>query len=504
MPALRKSPVLWILALSAIPGAQSQTPACTAPVATTCSSTAMNNDCTVGIDRLRAVTPPTINVHRGSVITLSITDTTPFEQLSLDLKSATAQVPADQWQAAFTALSPIAQKLMVAVPFEAHGITGDTVDKIKTDQVALAIALARTYQNAAIALALIKSATQAPPTDICSAADDPSSPWLHTAVWKTAVQAALSEALKVYVADGSSSFNTTIATAAIADLATRIAVAAPSKADSDALTANQTSLTSTVTGIKAALAKLALVKKVIDDPFIAPLTTPTIKTITDLKARKDSKSNKLVLDDRNDLNEQWTLNFVNTFAPKILAALSDPTDPFSSSVADLKATPPAKNALLTITALYQTPPHLEVAAGLMIPMRPFHSYASSGVSSSGAITNYVVQETRTYTVVPVAEFNIVLHDFLSHGSRAAFFATIATGYNPTSSAVEFGVGPSFGWKSMLFSGLVDFGRDTELSGGFSVGQSLGASGSSIKPTTSIVWKAKPAAGISVRIPLPGK
>jgi hypothetical protein len=57
---------------------------------------------------------------------------------------------------------------------------------------------------------------------------------------------------------------------------------------------------------------------------------------------------------------------------------------------------------------------------------------------------------------------------------------------------------------MLFSGLVDFGRDTELSGGFSVGQSLGASGSSIKPTTSIVWKAKPAAGISVRIPLPGK
>jgi hypothetical protein len=133
-------------------------------------------------------------------------------------------------------------------------------------------------------------------------------------------------------------------------------------------------------------------------------------------------------------------------------------------------------------------------------LQPYHSYASAEAAANGSVTGYVVQESLTYTVIPVAQLNFVAADWVAHRQRAAFFATIAVGYNPATSNVEFGVGPSISWKSLVFSGLADIGRDTKLTDGFTVGQSLGNS-SSVKPLTSTVWVLKPAVGISVRIPL---
>jgi len=483
----------------------------------------MNSDCILGIDRLRPVALPTINVRRGSNINLKITNASVFEKLSLGLKSASAQVPADLWQTAFTALSPNMQRFTLATIGEPskgvskgvskgaskgapRGPSKIEIETIKKKQGALLAALQDAYSdtanNSAIAFALIKPATQAPPADVCSIPDDSASPWLHTDAWRNKVGTALNDALKSCLPDMDCSSNTTAAQEQITAISAQIsALTDATPSDIENLNANQKVLKDTLTSLTTARSKLQKLKVVIDALPTQSNDSNNMKII-DLHARRDG-SGKLIVDDSNSLNEQWTLSFVNTLLPAVVAALSDPTDPFISSVADLKATPPQKTDLMTITALYQTPPHIEFSAGVLVPVRPFHSYASAAQASGGSVTDYIVQETLTYTVIPAAEMNFVIHDWKVRGQSTGFFGTVAVGYNSTSSAVEFGVGPSFSWKSMLINGLADFGRDTELAGGFRVGQSLGTSGSA-KPLTSTVWKVKPAVGFSVRIPLSSK
>ena len=516
MLSLLKSVVFLNLALTAFSVTLAQAPApsfanCGTPARTTCSFTAMNSDCILGIDRLRPVTPPTINVRRGSNINLKITNASVFEKLSLGLKSASAQAPTDLWQTAFTALSPNMQRFTLATIGEtskgpSRGPSKKEIETTEKKQNALLAALQGAYSdtanNSAIAFALIKPATQAPPADVCSIPDDPASPWFHTDAWRNKVDTALNDALKSCLPDMDCSSDTTAAQEQITEISAQISAltnAPPS--DIENLNANQKVLKDTLTSLTTARSKLQKLKVVID-ALPTQSNNPNNMKIIDLHARRDG-SGKLIVDDSNSLNEQWTLSFVNTLLPAVVAALSDPTDPFISSVADLKATPPQKTDLMTITALYQTPPHIEFSAGFLVPVRPFHSYASAAQASGGSVTDYIVQETLTYIVIPAAEMNFVIHDWKVRGQSTGFFGTVAVGYNSTSSAVEFGVGPSFSWKSMLINGLADFGRDTELGGGFQVGQSLGTSGST-KPLTSTVWKVKPAVGFSVRIPLSSK
>jgi hypothetical protein len=204
--------------------------------------------------------------------------------------------------------------------------------------------------------------------------------------------------------------------------------------------------------------------------------------------------------DHNSLQMSWTLNYVNTIAVVIKRDLTTPYKPASPS--DAVLSPPSKQAIVGVTVQYQSAPRLEIATGIMVPLMPFHSYSAAAVATNGAVTGNVVQETLTYTVVPLVLVNIVVKQGLAQKQPVAFFTTIGTGYNPATSSVEFGVGPSFSWRSLMFSGLADIGRDTQLAGGFKVGQPLPASNPP-KPLTSVGWSVKPAIALSVRIPLGG-
>lgn len=87
-----------------------------------------------------------------------------------------------------------------------------------------------------------------------------------------------------------------------------------------------------------------------------------------------------------------------------------------------------------------------------------------------------------------------LHQALYKKQPIAFFGTIGTGYNPTSSSVEFGVGPSFSWQAIQISTLADIGRDTQLAGGFCVNEPLPVSNAP-KPLTfrsRASWQRSPA------------
>src|ERR1700730_15380107 len=71
----------------------------------TCSYTAENGKCQLTINRTNPVTPPTIYVKRGCSVTVSVSDTSPFEDLTLDWKSSTIIIPPDTFQNLLSALS---------------------------------------------------------------------------------------------------------------------------------------------------------------------------------------------------------------------------------------------------------------------------------------------------------------------------------------------------------------------------------------------------------------
>ena len=508
-----------VLLLCAAPLVVAQTYLCGPPetVAKPCSYTAMNQDCDLLVDRLRPLTPPTIYLRRDRTVTVHIAHVSPFEQLSMDLKSATSVTPPDAFSAILGGLSPTLGKFSFVGLLKPH--TGEQLakDKIKQDQDALLNALQAPLDQAAAAFALIKPATQPPPGDVCFGKDDPQSPWLHTANWIAAVDQSLSAALKVTLPQGNylnrgTSFDTSAATGQIKTLDGEIAkLTSPADATADeiaALKANQGTLSDAVKALDKALTKLRNLKKVIDAVPVpetaagkAFLATQTPKAIIDLQAQPGAKG-KMVLADKDDLNEQWSLDFVNTLLPAVKGALADPLDSIQGALADIGAGAPQKTSLVTITAAYQTPPRIEVSTGLMVPMQPYHAYASAEAATNGTVTGYVVQESLTYTVIPDAQVNFVLKDWVAKRQRVGLFGSVAVGYNPSTSSVEFGFGPSFSWRSILVSGLLDVGRDLQLADGFKVGQSLGTS-SSAKPLTSTVWEAKPAVGIGIRIPLGG-
>jgi hypothetical protein len=487
-----------ILFFCALPLAVAQINLCgdITPAKDACSFTALNGNCTLTIDRLRPVMPPTIYARHGSVITVTVLHPSPFEDLTLDLKSATAIVPTDTFKSVFDALSPTLQKAEIVLlgatpPARVPQTTTTEIEDILKEQNAL---LAAIMNHAPImrsqdALALIQKATQAPPGNICLSEKYQPNPWVSFDAWKTKVDQGLDSALTI---NFSGATNLDAVDKLIATLAGRIDALKQDEATSDKraiLTSNQDKLDAAWEALKPTLLKLQLLKTVVDS----------------YQKQNNSFTNRIVdfqSGNKNDLNEQWTLDYANSLSAKVKSAVADPPkDSNAAALSNLITPPPDKQPVVTVTVLYQTPPRIEVSTGLMVPMLPYHSYASAEAASGGTITGYVVQESKTYTVVPVAQMNIVAKDWVMHQQRAALFGTVAVGYNPATSNVEFGVGPSFSWRSIVLSGLADIGRDTQLAGGFTVGESLGTT--SVTPLTSTIWSVKPAIGISVRIPLGG-
>jgi len=230
---------------------------------------------------------------------------------------------------------------------------------------------------------------------------------------------------------------------------------------------------------------------------------PRVDLITVLRAIPENPKREFKLEGyktETDTQITWALNVTPT---AIAGIKRDVTLPYKPEGAfDKLLNPVTKQGIFSITVQYQKAPKVEFAGGIMVPVRPFHSYSAAAVSTAGVVTGNVVQQTLTYTVVPLALVNISLYQSIFQKQPTAIFGTIGTGYNPATNSVEFGVGPSFSIRSFTLSALVDIGRDTQLSGGFTVGEALPLSNPP-KPLTQTVWSAKPAFAISVRIPLGG-
>jgi hypothetical protein len=164
-------------------------------------------------------------------------------------------------------------------------------------------------------------------------------------------------------------------------------------------------------------------------------------------------------------------------------------------------------------------PIFEVSAGAFFSSLPNRSFANQTLvtQSPGASPipgNVVIAQTISHpTIVPFVAANWRLGpDFLWSGKRRkAFYATVAVGLNTNNSTAEFGVGPSFSWRSVMFSPLLHIGHDYRLTQGEFVGQVWcnqtavqgsipKCSGNPPSPTSERYWTEAFGFGISIRVP----
>lgn len=553
-----------------------------------CSLTGVNGNCTIIVDRMRAATPPTIYVRRGSTVTLKVINSSPLEKLELDETSINTQIPIDSVQALAPLLTQLGQfALIVPQPIGSvvtknaagEGNTwaayvliplGTSFEDIVKEQKELSDSIdthtkvnQTTLDQLKYALALLRLLL-VPPLDACNPASDWSQAYSRFATVLGELTS-IRDTINALVGDPGSGaggagdniaqdatklaaiqadidiFTSAMAAAQkasddkIADLKTsntnlqkRIdeekkkrhpdaeliktlneqitsqqnmihdemekakEAAANSQRQFEQLKSNQSALSDKLTKAQTLIKTVLFPAQSKLQALIAAIrrlpNSPTSFTITDLLPK-----------DKNDQQEVFTLNAVNylTDPVKIFIA-SAATDPYSQTLADsIVATAPTKTAVMQATVQYVTQPELEVTAGVFVPFLPYKSYTAAPQSAGSAIL--VAQENHTYTIIPAVDLNFRLgNDKFAGNKRYGWFGTVAIGYNPATTMVEFGIGPSVALKSMVFSFLADIGRDTALASGFTKNQPL--PGAATTPATNGVWSVKPSFGFSIRLP----
>ncbi len=472
--------------------AQSQCKSVADDSSPTCSYAATNGNCKVSINRMNAVTPPTIYVKRGCSVKVSVTNPSPLEDLTLDWKSSATVIPPDTFQNAFNSLSANLGKFTAIERIfgPSAGPLARIVDytRCETDETncdnapAITIAQERVMTELgkidALAIAIdglksVKDALQPPPGGQAGCLQ----PWCNTAQWKTTVAAQFKEAV-----DFANKFDEQIKRLAceIEDFKKAVNEAA-------VMDKNQASLKTAFEPL-ARLEALAKAVSALPDQGIGIPENAVIQDLTPTE--------------KNYETQTWAINYTNKLMPTAKRVAAETFKSENVALLSGLADASPKAPLVILTVQFQSPSRFEVSTGLIVPLTPYHSYAKAAVAKNGVVTDNVVQETKTYTVVPTVFINYLLGERIAKQQRSALFATGGVGYNPTSTSVEFGAGLTYSYRSLAFSFVADIGRDTKLTGGFTVGQSLGT-GNAANPPTSTYWSVKPAFAISVRIPLGG-
>jgi hypothetical protein len=178
----------------------------------------------------------------------------------------------------------------------------------------------------------------------------------------------------------------------------------------------------------------------------------------------------------------------------------------------------AKTAIVTITVLYADP-RFETSAGVLFNFVHDRTFAYQTIAvpvtgTSQTVGEMQIIETATRpAVVPFVAGHIRLgNDFIVGHRRSALYATGWIGINLNNTLPEYGAGPTFSWRSFMFSALYDRTHDTRLTPGSYVGQVVCSpsppAGSSLPsctpppsaPTTATFSTNSFAIGISIRIP----
>jgi hypothetical protein len=500
----------------------------------TCAYSAVNGDCALTLDRRNPIAPPTIYIRHGKTVTVTVTNPLPFEHLSMDLKAAVEQVPVDQFANAFQSITSALGGLEIisgtaVAPAIAPGATPPPLcpqplpptsiqscqaEVAKQLQTELKVVEPQSGESANFAtwiyarLCSIRTLFNPLPssgvtpnavTPICS--DLPANqavvpmPMNEATLsdWKTNFNAGRDVLTKFPPDQVKQKID--LLDAAVADAKKAGTVTAGELVTIDA---NQQTL-------HAALdASTSYKQRMLDlTRLVAALTSndePTSFTIRDLNVQ-----------DKNNVVQTWDLDASNKLARFAVLVKADKYGDKISTLMGSLADPPAKQTVVEFKIEFMAESYFEISAGILVPFRQYHSFSVASpysvATGSGTCTSAtpascpVVQQSLTTAIIPDISFNILLgHEFVVGRQRGAWMFTIAPGYNPATTTAAFGIGPSFAYRSLVFSPLAVIDRDVKLTGGYQVNQSAGIA---TAPTTTNVWRVSPSFGISLRVPLGG-
>jgi hypothetical protein len=179
----------------------------------------------------------------------------------------------------------------------------------------------------------------------------------------------------------------------------------------------------------------------------------------------------------------------------------------------------ARISIATVTVLYADP-RLETSAGAIVSFVHNRTFANQTITKPPAGStliagDIVIAQTKTDPeVVPfVALHYRIGNDYLMPDHRrGAFYATAWVGLNPYSTVPEYGGGPTFSWRSLMFSFLYNRAHQTALISGESQGQVVCSPTATAGATPPPCTPAPPAPitrtnainafaiGLSVRLP----
>ena len=163
--------------------------------------------------------------------------------------------------------------------------------------------------------------------------------------------------------------------------------------------------------------------------------------------------------------------------------------------------PTKKRTVASVTIFYGEA-LWEISAGTFFSTLADRSFSISPVLTNGSLTGKRVTENVLHpTVVPFAAANYRIgYDWKKPRWRTAFYWTFAVGINPNTVSTDFGTGPSISWRGLMFSLLWHAGHDTRLTQGLYKNEIL-PSDSSASATSQNYWRLdRVAFGISVRTP----
>jgi hypothetical protein len=389
----------------------------------------------VVINRFNAVSPPTIYVRRGQEVKVLVVNPTPFEDLWFDQKSNTLQVPPDQFYTGFSTLTTVLGSIEIVSPEELGAEARanipmrmllpaapppPTIAGILESQVALSgdIATAMTASNplqlAQVALAQIKHVERSMPADVCQGHSEIHDAFLSPATWKAAADASLDSAVARVneilrhgqypaPADVNASCPHDPATdlrltCQIQSLDGRIVSLSAGAGNPDAFAAlrdNQQTLNSAVSALTQIGNKLKGLKEEID-AHIPPEEHTRVYRITDGQPHS-----------HNYDVQTWNIDASVRLAGVAKRVSGDKyVDPSSGALANL-ADAPTKTTVATVTVQFQPDNRYEISTGLLVPFKPFNTYTAAQAYSA---TAPVVQRTKTYTVIPMADVNFLLRN----------------------------------------------------------------------------------------------
>jgi len=563
---------LVLLALACLPAAlRAQVPA--APVYPPCSTEIVNNDCLLTIDRYYPVALPTVQLRQGKVIRVQIVHPLPFEMLSLDLQSASAIAGTDPTSAMITNLIGNAKSLLVSTNIRSGSGGGFQALVERTPQFMQAMAKvnaikaaldqveadAQNFGNAAVGVysEISEVAGVIPPDELQSGQRPAGSPltarntpipWRVPTAWKNWMLCELAGCPNGINPNPAPNLQGLLGTAAnlANELTAILTTCPPALPTSSAYSGSNIDcairalyFTDTCSFLASEVAQFTTARQSLSGEFAALGVANT--ALGNLV--KDLGSNYLV-----NL-QQWTAPadlIVPANAPPpvpppvMIGQIPDPgvltingtsiakllgrQVTFAADAVNQITTPTAsvitatqKKSFAAITVLFADP-KVEASAGTFFSFLPNRSFANqTAVMQNPGMPptpeNVLIQQTITRpTVIPFAAANVRLgHDFLVGNRRSAFYWTGAIGVNPYNSTTEFATGPTFSWRSLMFSAFAHIGLDVRLTQGETVGEvwcnqtaavgSIGkCAGSPPSPTTEKYWTPAFAIGVSVRVP----